>query len=305
MNYKILTHIMPWDIDYAFLMLTQLKKSFYYLNKEDKIKLEVKLNLSSHIIDWENSNLPKEFFINKFSQLLKIVQNVYDCRFTVYQGDKLYGHLDSQKEAIDSETDFYIGVCPDMYFSEHLLALMIESSKQIDNKYFILTPEISKLWDSTWDEITNSDWLHVNYKDWNQVDIFDIRAKMKSKDSSVILDKANKIKFAGWFDMWNKAFYEELTPLHSNWHGYGPWDWYSMMISDFAKTKGVDVEQYILRGQTIFEYSVGPLLQGGFSSYYKDFLKLKDIPNQRQAFEANMKQYVNIGLKYLQEKNII
>jgi hypothetical protein len=296
---------MPWDIDYAFLMLTQLKKSFYYLNKEDKIKLEVKLNLSSHIIDWENSNLPKEFFINKFSQLLKIVQNVYDCRFTVYQGDKLYGHLDSQKEAIDSETDFYIGVCPDMYFSEHLLALMIESSKQIDNKYFILTPEISKLWDSTWDEITNSDWLHVNYKDWNQVDIFDIRAKMKSKDSSVILDKANKIKFAGWFDMWNKAFYEELTPLHSNWHGYGPWDWYSMMISDFAKTKGVDVEQYILRGQTIFEYSVGPLLQGGFSSYYKDFLKLKDIPNQRQAFEANMKQYVNIGLKYLQEKNII
>jgi uncharacterized FlgJ-related protein len=77
------------------------------------------------------------------------------------------------------------------------------------------------------------------------------------------------------------------------------------MISDFAKTKGVDVEQYILRGQTIFEYSVGPLLQGGFSSYYKDFLKLKDIPNQRQAFEANMKQYVNIGLKYLQEKRIL
>jgi hypothetical protein len=50
-----------------------------------------------------------------------------------------------------------------MYFSEQLLALMIQSSKQIKNKYFVITPEISKMWDATWDEITNSDWLHVDY----------------------------------------------------------------------------------------------------------------------------------------------
>jgi hypothetical protein len=305
MQYKVFTHLMPWDIDYALLMLNQLKKSSYYLTGEDKIKLDIKLNLSSYIIDWENSQLPKEFFINKFSQLLKIIDGVYDCRFTVYQGDKIYGHLDSQKEVIDKETDFYIGLCPDMYFSEHLLALMIESSKQINNKYFILTPEISKLWDVTWDELTASEWSHVNHKDWNKVDVFDIRSKMKTKDQSITLDNTNKIKFAGWFDMWNKAFYEELVPLHSNWHGYGPWDWYSMMVAEFVKVRGVDIQQYVLRGQTIFEYSVGPLVTGGFSSYYKDFLKLKDIPNQRKTFESNMKEYVNIGLKRLQEKNII
>jgi len=305
MQYKVFTHLMPWDIDYALLMLNQLKKSSYYLTGEDKIKLDIKLNLSSYIIDWENSQLPKEFFINKFSQLLKVIDGVYDCRFTVYQGDKIYGHLDSQKEVVDKETDFYIGLCPDMYFSEHLLALMIESSKQIDNKYFILTPEISKLWDVTWDELTASEWSHVNHKDWNKVDVFDIRSKMKTKDQSITLDNTNKIKFAGWFDMWNKAFYEELVPLHDNWHGYGPWDWYSMMVAEFVKVRGIDIQQYVLRGQTIFEYSVGSLVTGGFSSYYKDFLKLKDIPNQRKTFESNMKEYVNIGLKRLQEKNII
>ena len=305
MQYKVFTHLMPWDIDYALLMLNQLKKSSYYLTGEDKIKLDIKLNLSSYIIDWENSKLPKEFFVNKFSQLLKIIDGVYDHRFTVYRGDKIYGHLDSQKEVIDKETDFYIGLCPDMYFSEHLLALMIESSKQINNKYFILTPEISKLWDVTWDELTASEWSHVNHKDWNKVDVFDIRSKMKTKDQSITLDNTNKIKFAGWFDMWNKAFYEELVPLHDNWHGYGPWDWYSMMVAEFVKVRGVDIQQYVLRGQTIFEYSVGSLVTGGFSSYYKDFLKLKDIPNQRKTFESNMKEYVNVGLKRLQEKNII
>ena len=61
MQYKVFTHLMPWDIDYALLMLNQLKKSSYYLTGEDKVKLDIKLNLSSYIIDWENSKLPKEF----------------------------------------------------------------------------------------------------------------------------------------------------------------------------------------------------------------------------------------------------
>jgi hypothetical protein len=53
MRYKVFTHFMPWDIDYALLWLTQLQKSSYYLNKEDEIVVDVRLNLTSYLIDWD------------------------------------------------------------------------------------------------------------------------------------------------------------------------------------------------------------------------------------------------------------
>ena len=35
------------------------------------------------------------------------------------------------------------------------------------------------MWDNSWDEITNQDYLNVPYDDWNKGDIFDIRSNMK------------------------------------------------------------------------------------------------------------------------------
>ena len=99
--------------------------------------------------------------------------------------------------------------------------------------------------------------------------------------------------------------YEELVPIRNDWKGYGPWDWYSLMITEFCKENGVDFQQYILRGQTIFEYPIGPLLDGGYTKMYKDLLHLNNIPNQRQTFEFNMPQYINDGIKVLKEKGIV
>jgi hypothetical protein len=81
MRYKVFTHFMPWDIDYALLWLTQLQKSSYYLNKEDEIVVDVRLNLTSYLIDWDKSKLPKEFFINKFNQLKNIIKDTYKTKF--------------------------------------------------------------------------------------------------------------------------------------------------------------------------------------------------------------------------------
>ena len=72
--------------------------------------------------------------------------------------------------------------------------------------------------------------------------------------------------------------------------------------------QGIDFQQYLLEGETIFDYSVGPLKGKKSSklvSHYKDLLTLNNIPNQRQHFESNMKQYLKKGIQQLKEKNII
>jgi hypothetical protein len=165
---------MPWDLDYALLSYTQLKKSKYYLSDEDKVYVDVTLNLSSHIINWEKTKVPKEFFISKFEALKPLLKD-YICRFKIYDGDKLYGHLDTQREGIEDHIDYYSYLNVDMYFSENLIAYLLAGAKQIPNKYFTITPQVPKLWDQTWDVISHPDFSTVAHDDWNKLDTFDVR----------------------------------------------------------------------------------------------------------------------------------
>ena len=304
MTYKILYHFMPWEIDYALLSFSQLKKSKYHLPSDVNVEIETVLNLSSYIINWEESKLPKDFFIKKYNQISNLLIDYIHNKKT-YEGEDLYGHLDFQRDSISSTTDFYLNICPDMYFSEHLLSLLIQSSQQIHNKYFVVTPEISKLWDFTWDEITNEKYQSIPYDQWNEVDVFSIRNDLKLNSTEISLAPTSRHKWAGWFDLYNKQMWEELCPVQEDWKGYGPHDWYSLILTEHLKSKGIDFQQYVLRGQTIFEYSVGPLKNGGFSNYYKDLLHLNEIPNQRQQFESKINEYLQKGIQQLQSKNII
>jgi hypothetical protein len=307
MNIKIATHIMPWDIDYALLMFTQLKKSKYHLPADVNITLDIELNLTSYLYNWGESKLPKDYFIDKFNTLLLLL-NDYKVNSKIYDGDKLYGHLNQQREVIDKDTDYYITICPDIYFSEYVLTYLIESAKLVTSKYFVITPQISKVGDNDWDKITNPKYMNIPYSDYLTVDTFNIRHDNKTSNEEVGLLPLSKSKFAGWMDLYNKAFYEELCPVQNDWDGYGPWDHYSMLISDFCKFNKIDYQQYLLQGETIWVYPSGPLLKDGadgFTKYYRDRLKTNDIPNQRKEFEAKLPEYVKKGISNLKEKDIL
>jgi hypothetical protein len=307
MNIKLKIHFMPWEIDHALMTFTQLKKSFFYLPEDANVTIETVLNLSSKFVDWDNSLLPKEFFKQKYDDLSLLLDDYNHIKRT-YEGDEIYGYLNLQRESISPEIDYYIGICPDIYFSEHLLALLIESTRLIKNKYFVVTPQIYKKWDNSWDEITNPDYIDVPNKEYENYDLYKIRNQIKLKDENISLIPVKRSKWAWWFDLYNKAFYEELCPVHDDWKGYGPWDWYSIMLSEHAKFgMGLDFQQYLLKGQTILELSVGPLKDMGYISYHKKFLNL--IPDhapiiQRNKFESKMNEYLQKGIENIKNKII-
>lgn len=289
---------MPWEIDYALLTFTQLKKSSSYLNSEDKIYIDVALNLSNHIINWKESKIPKEFFINKFNVLLKLL-NWTTIRSTIYEGDELWGHLDLQKNQIESHIDYYVPISPDMWFHEHLLYYLIESAKTIPDKYFIITPETYKLWDWTWDELVNKNYQNIPYKDWDKADIFNLQSEALALEEPY-LQQSTRFKYAGWFDLYSKDFVE-LIPVPSDWKGYGPWDYYGMLASDIAVQKGYNIKEYILRNQIIFEYHPNKEDKNNFTNYYKDMIVLNKIENQRQSIESKLPYYLQ---QWAKNKNI-
>jgi hypothetical protein len=303
MNYKITCHLMPWELDYALLSFTQLKKSKYYLDKDDKVYVDVTLNLSSYLIDWDESKISKEFFINKFESLQPLLKD-YICRFKIYDGDQLYGGLNTAFESTEEHIDHYMFLNPDMYFSENLLAYLIESSKVIKNEYFIVTPQTSKLWDLTWDSLTHPQYQNIPYDNWRDIDVYDVRHFSKNNENPINLTPLDRHKWAGWMDLYNKKMWETFYSVEG-WNGYGAHDWYTMQLTQYAKDRGVDIQQYILENQIVCEYESGPLKEGNLSKYYKDMLVLNNIPNQRQQFESKMNEYIRIGIQQLKEKNIL
>jgi len=305
MNITILYHIMPWEIDYALLTFTQLKKSKYFLPADVNVKVKSALNLSSYLINWEESKLPKEYFIEKY-ETLSILLKDYQHDMFVYEGDELWGHLDLQRDAMAPETDYYISICPDMYFSEHLLSYLSMAVRTIKNKYFVLTPQICRMWDESWEPITHPKFAVGPHYGWEKTtDIFDVDNYLHTSDEEVSIQSVEYIKWAGWFDVYNKAFYEELVRIPEEWHGYGGLDYYGMMISRAASQLGLDFDQYVLTGQIVFEYSVGPLRTeniNGFSNYYKNLIVKKDASEQREEFNKNLNPYIQKKINELYGK---
>jgi hypothetical protein len=300
MNIKIKMHYMPWEVDFALLQFMQLKKSSQHLS-DDKIYFHIGLNLSSYIIDWDKSKLPKEYFINKFNVTLKMLDWAEEVKVTTYDGDELWGAMDLEKTQIDSKIDYYMSICPDMWFHEYTLFYIIEAAKQIKDKYFIVTPEIHKMWDWTWDELVNENYKDLPYEDWNKSDIFEVQSRVLGEP---YIQATTRFKYAGWFDLYSKDFIE-LIPVPDDWKGYGPWDYYSMLVSDIAVKNNIDIKEYVLRNQIVCEYHPDKDDKNNFIDYTKNLLSLNKIENQRHTIESKFSYYIQQWVEQAKNKKLI
>ncbi len=287
---------MCYEIDMLFYYFTQLKKSKYYLPDDVEIVLDITFNCSDYFIEWDGCSIPFDFFTNKFYNLLPLLKD-YKVKFQLIREGQ-YGHLDAQRDAKQEDIDYYILSTPDIIFDEKLLAYYCEAIKSIKNEYFLITPQISKMWDSSWDILVNPLYQNVPYEKYLQYDNFNIIHNQTNSPDEIKLIPLPISKFAAWFDICNKKFYEELVPVWDEWKGYGGWDYYSMMVSDNFKRMGGGFQQYLLEGQTIIEWTTGDL-GNNLTNCYKDFLVLNKVPNAGEIFKQNVINYTQERLTQL------
>lgn len=258
MNIKLITHIMPWEIDYALLSFSQLKHSSNYIPSNVNIEFDSCLNLSDYIIDWEKSNFPKQYFIDKYNEISNGFKNIKHTP-KIIESNILYGHLDFQREVKAEHINYYITMCPDMHFGEMLIPYMIESIKVIPNKNFIITPQITKRWDNSWDKLVNENFYNIPYTNCFDLNCHDINPINSSIAPELI--NLNEFKFAGWFDCYSKEIWEKFSPVWEEWNGYGSWDTYTMLTLSLLKRQGYDIQQYMIKNQIISEYWNGNVYQ--------------------------------------------
>lgn len=300
---KLVLHAMCYELPYLQYYFTQLKKSKYYLPEDVELIIDVTFNCSSYFINWEKSKLPLEFFTNQFENLFVLLKG-YQFQNKIIINES-YGHLDSQREAGKKDyqnkfqdIDYYILSTPDIIFDERLLAYYCEAIKSIKNEYFLITPQITQMWDNSWDPIVHPKYKNIPYDKFLDKNCFDIIHDQTNSREEVKLTPLPISKFAGWFDLVNKKTYEELLPVWDNWQGYGGWDYYSILVTNTFKHLGGDFQQYLLENQVIVEWTNGRVGHE-LVKPYKEMLVFNETPNYGEIFKTKVHDYAKQRIEEL------
>lgn len=242
MVYRILQYIQPWEIDDLERQANTLVLSSYLIENPKEITWEVTMNLNC--VDWENSKISKSYFIDKFNYLKNIVGYYFSEDFNM--DENIQGCTDLRRSGSKKDQQYTLWLDSDLYFSNYTLPYMIQASKNIASNEYILSPEIIKYWDNSWDSIVHDKFLNEPH---NHRDYFDLYSLNDIVSNNQISLRVNQdIKFGGgWFNMFTNSLLKRIE-LPNEMGSYGPDDTYVSYCS-----KKLGVQQYILSGVVVSE----------------------------------------------------
>ena len=283
---QIAIHTLPQEIDQLEQSLIRLKYNANHLDY--KILVDVVLNLN--LVDWSTSIIPKSFFINKFNQLEQLTKTWADTKFEINEDGSIQGCVSHRRKSFkETEADAVLLLDTDIFFSNTLLDYITSTVETLKTKspYYILTPQITPLWDDSWDPITSEKFIN------NKIH-FQSRDPYKNINhypDSVSILPINGFKIGGGFaTVLSASLIKKITIPESLGH-YGLEDTYIMYCSNMMKQKGIDISQYIIENEVIVEdhlFRFNP---------YKDYLTIinKQEEFRKIAHENFQKEIIKFG----------
>ena len=290
MKYHVSIHISPYEIDNYQTFIHQLRRNLNYI--DDEIIFSPYLNLSTYFYDWRNSKLKSDFFVNRFNELNNIVKDKCKLDSTINFKDKILGAFSYKTmflEQYKDKVDAFIWFDSDMIFPDNTIHMLIASHKADDmSKYRIVTPQIHRLWDTTWDVLVNKNYINIPASHDNYFG-FDGYSLYKSNDEDIFLDtNKQRFKFAsGWCNLLSANLFRDLIDFTYDLGHYGPDDTFIMNLLDYYKfNKGKNVSQYIIKNLVVTENYKHSLNQ------YKDYITKNDNIKTKEEFTNEVKQAV-------------
>jgi len=252
-KHKILIQILPLvtDIDLLERSLFLLKQSSLHVDKDKfHIILDVTLPLTDYLVDWDNSILKQDFFIDKFNNLKKYGD----------WADEYYFNIDHNiKGCVDwginnfykyKNIDDVIWLETDILFNQYTLGLFLESSLEVKNHHskYIITSEYIKLWDNSWDMMVNDNFINEPFDYLEKHDPIIDSSKIYGDISLEPLKLNNNVfKFGGgWFTMYSKELLD-YCELPTDVKGYSPIDTYIMTFCRYVP----DAIQYKIKNLVV------------------------------------------------------
>jgi len=249
-------HVLPTEIDHLEQLLIQLKKNSLSLYDDHQIKVEVCLNLN--FVDFNNSYIVRSFFGNKLSILEKLTKSWSpDSIFYISENKEIQGCNDLRRHIIrTTDRPYVMYLDADNIFGDKLLFYMFnivcnEYAYRKEDSYRIFTPQTTRLWDSTWDCISNDIFLN-DTASHNVYENRDPYYTVNLLDRERNLKLVNGFKFAGWGTTIDTRL-ARMIDVPDSLGSYGLDDTFIMMGCQILKDKGYDVRQYVIENEIIIE----------------------------------------------------
>ena len=249
---------LPYEIDDLENTLTQLKKASYYIDKKIDWCLDVTMCLADDMVNWNKSSLPKKFFEDKLLKLLSITDW---CTKNIQTSTEIKGCVSQRRYSLEKhrEADYFIWLDTDIIFDERTLFYIEQSIKGTNKDYLqtIITPEIVRVWDNTWDCIVNEQFLDkpLDYQKTN--DPYK-DSGIKGDISIVPVNNSNspqsRFKFAaGWFTCISGKLLNRIG-LPDSFAHYGYEDTFLMVGSEkLVREQNEEIHQFKIKNLVVCE----------------------------------------------------
>ena len=299
---QIVIHCLPREIDQLERVLDKLHEGASLLEPSHRVLLDVTLNLNTLFTDWSTSTLDKDFFINKLNIIKERNDWTYKNLFEIDTENKCLGINDKRRNSIrevGEEVTHLMYLDLDLYFSSLNLGYLFLALDQIPNKYHIISSQLTKLWDNSWDILCNDQFKNQNFEFYKDLDPFTMETL--SRESQVEILPINGVKFGGgWFNTFSKNLLQKIN-IPDSLGPYGQDDTFVMMGANMMQQKGYDIKQYVLQGMVVCEnikYSI--YRHNPYQSYITDI----SYTNSGRDFKKKYREQSHIA--YQQElQNLI
>ena len=249
---------LPYEIDELEKTLFQLKRSSLYLSNDIEWVLDVTLCTAEDMVDWKKSSLPKVFFNDK---MLKLSYQTDWCAKHFRTSDDIKGCVSQRRFTTEQypDADYFIWLDTDIIFEERTLPYIEQTIRSIHQQYpySVITPEIVRIWDNTWDVLVNENFLDkpLNYHKTN--DPFKdcgVKGDISVEEVNNSIPNQPRFKFAGgWFTCLSGDLVRRIGVPESFGH-YGYEDTFIMWGSEkLIQTQNVDIKQFKIKNLVVCE----------------------------------------------------
>ena len=167
--------------------------------------------------------------------------------------ESVWGTTQQKRDVSFLDYDYFIFVDPDISVHEQQLKLQIMAAEQISSEsdFFVLSPNIPRWWDGTWDVV-----VHPNNRN-DELGKFRLKQTFidtfTQNPNEMGIRRIGEFKFGcGMHTLYSKKFWETFR-IPEEFGGYGSEDTFGMIASTESVKFGIDVRQYVLDGLYITE----------------------------------------------------
>ena len=228
--------VLPHEIDNLQTTLYNLRRNYAVMSGHE-FGFDITLCLSDELTDWEFS-LPKSYFEDKFKQITeKLCDWATPESIKVEYGNSILGCVSQRRHSLKyiNKYDFTLWLDNDMFFNDYLLSYIgvsVDALLSNDLEYYIITPQITRQWDDSWDIIVNKNLLDRKLNDNLTADVFDLGL---TSFGDVGLRPIENFKAAGGWCTTISNDLLELTGIPESFGHYGLEDTYVLVCADLLR----------------------------------------------------------------------